>query len=948
MRSKTSFRLIVAIFVSLSVVLCGIFFFFEQESEILKQQSPQPSQNVLPAGQGSHVHSTVQKNAEVPDHGMPAEVLTPQIFVFYFPQYHPIPENDMFWGKGFTEWNLVRKCLSEQSPYLDYISPSKDVGFYDLRDKNVRKNQGLEAKSHGIDGFIYYHYWFGDNPVMAEVLERLLQDGEPKLKFCLCWANENWSRRWDGGNKEILLEQTYSESSTRKHFEFLKRFWSHELHLRKNRNHDVPFFIYMTDVGKNSIFLFKTVGKWKKWWNEETGGKLIVSQVLGSPGQHKVVSWVDGVAEFEPSYSASKDVIYEKNRFQRIHQCQYPGVFAGWDNAPRHINGGGNRVTNNLHNFHSSLMYALQSAESMGAITPPTCFNLVLATSWNEWGERNVLEPDLISGNAKLRQIKRAVQKFNSGKMTKNMHRKDSVCFVVRTYSKHRNDPLFNISTLMHSLQALPFTWEAHLLVTEENSTSYKKYLENAFGYGGRIHVPEIPAELPRAYDPCLSAYHITDWGVRQCSEETEWVVATNGDNSYGRNSFQNLLFSDESIDIVLIPTMSRYYRWNYFRSEKNQMPNCEAQFKPFANPVAQYGVVDLGGVALRRIRLVEENVFFAEQYPRKCSSLDWFTLKGLLDVGWRYLALAPPADDFDSFFMHNPNPWTCARLGGIWQDSADFESFGCLRTEDVQVEKKDIISLHENGEKLHCVKTKNLNWGVSPSDLTKCNNVVEGIASKILHNAKQCGLKFDEGFYGMDEKAEHHWVKQGFCQNLDYRFLRTESFDQALFLSERCFVVRSFANRKIVSQPRHCHGVNVLQRMFCSEVAKTCNLVLDENHYLASHKDVQNSGMKARVHFWENGVNERRDHILLRDETKSVAAGFEDFCRGLSNTPFFEVTSWSQRFLSLKKTLCIQDSSLDLFSTNNCGMAVNMVLIPNRTGHACVTLSKSKTNKIG
>jgi hypothetical protein len=867
----------------------------------------------------------------------------PQVLAFYFPQYHPIPENDRFWGKGFTEWTMVRKCLAEQTAYADVVAPSEEIGFYDLRDKDIRKKQGGLGRKYGLDGFIYYHYWFGSEPVMAEVLERLLEDGEPNLKFCLCWANENWSRRWDGGNRNILLEQTYDQSTSRKHYDFLKRFWLHRLHLRKNSNL-TPFFVYMTN-GKHGMSLYETLGQWKKWWFEETGGYLHIVQILGSPGQHQVVSWVDAVAEFEPAYTGAKNAIFDENRYQRLHQCQYAGSFSGWDNSPRHVNGGGNSVYNNLHMFYSSVLSALTRSESLKKITPQSCFNLVLLNAWNEWGERNVLEPDIIHGTSKLKALKRAITRVNDNNIVPIRPRKESVCFVVRTFLEHRDHPFFNISMLIESFRNLPISWEARLLVTDEYSEGYRNHLIKQFSLDSRIHVPNIPDELPLKYDGCLSAYHLTDWGIRQCSEDIEWVVVTNGDNSYGKRSFANMFFADEKIDMVLLPAVSRYFRWNYFHSEKSDAPNCEEHVQSFASPLAKYGVVDLGGVAIRRSRLIEEDVFFTEQYPRKCSSLDWFTVERLLESGWRYLALAPPGDDFESFFMHNPNPWTCGKLGGVWSDSSDFKMFGCLSKQEAMMKGKVVKRMPLKGEHYDCVESNEVEWANTPSDQIMCSPVVSEIATQILRNAKSCGLEFDEPFYNNthEEKAEMHWISEGFCKNREYRFLRKKSFKQSVFVSEKCFLVRAFSSRKIVSFPRVCKGSEKLKLLILQNMLKSCAFILDEPHYFENHEDVMKSGLRAEAHFWDSGFIEGRTARAYRDEAMKIEAGMEIFCEKLPKAPHInDFARLSSVYMSVK-TICVKDSSLDPFSTNNCGMPVNMVLIPDRNGTACTKFLSSE-----
>jgi lipopolysaccharide biosynthesis protein len=340
---------------------------------------------------------------------------SPTTIAFYLPQFHPVPENDSWYGPGFTEWHNVVQSTplfpGHNQPHLP-----KDFGFYDLRVPEVRLEQARVAKAHGIDAFCYYHYWFEGHRPLHRTLDDVLDHGTPDMPFCLAWANENWSRHWDASAHEVLLRQNYSPEDDEEHGRFLLRAMSHPLYLRVDGR--PVLFIYRIQSLPDP---HRTITRWREMWREggiddvhivkfETHGDATDPARFGLDASAQFVphGTADVVPRIHPQDSDPGDLILDYRDVAEHyiaapppswtrHECVVPD----WDNSPRR--GIGRSLI-----LHSSTPAKYE--EWLSAVHQRTPENgLVLINAWNEWAEGAHLEADLRHGDAYLKATARAI-----------------------------------------------------------------------------------------------------------------------------------------------------------------------------------------------------------------------------------------------------------------------------------------------------------------------------------------------------------------------------------------------------------------------------------------------------------------------------------------------------------------------------------------------------------
>jgi lipopolysaccharide biosynthesis protein len=350
---------------------------------------------------------------------------SPTVLAFYLPQYHPIPENNQWWGAGFTEWTNVAKARPQFRGHHQPHLPA-DLGFYDLRVPEVREQQAALAASAGIGGFAYYHYWFNGCRLLERPIEDNLRSGKPVFPFLLVWANENWTRRWDGGEYDILMEQHYSAEDDLRHIRSLRPALTDDRYLC--RDGKPVFAVYRSRRLPNPV---ATTELWRaeaERWGLP-GLYLLRVESFAEEGGDPRTHGFDAAVQFQPSWENMPELpvrFRTRRRLQRLtprfshrvvpyrevaqlameraapYYPRWPCVTPGFDNSARRRREATILLDPTPEVYRQWLIQALQRGREVARLYENRSDGLVFINAWNEWAEGNHLEPDQRHGHSFL------------------------------------------------------------------------------------------------------------------------------------------------------------------------------------------------------------------------------------------------------------------------------------------------------------------------------------------------------------------------------------------------------------------------------------------------------------------------------------------------------------------------------------------------------------------
>jgi lipopolysaccharide biosynthesis protein len=380
-----------------------------------------------------------------------------RLIAYYLPQFHSIPENDAFWGVGFTEWTNVTKTLPR---YIGHYQPKLpgDLGFYNLSNVDVLRHQADLSRRAGIYGFCIHDYWFSGKKVLDTPLKLILENPDIDLRFCLNWANESWSRRWDGSENDILLLQRYDSDD--------------DVNYANSILSAVKDPRYICIDGRPLIMIYRPgiipevtrfVERWRSFFINNGAGDpyLVMPQAFGDNDPRKF--GLDAAAGFPP-HNGGLDIRNDRNfvklldplyegmvasfeSLAEVHKSNrpnefpfFPGVCPGWDNEARKIGRGLSFYGADPATYGNWLAAAADQAKAARVADE----RIVFINAWNEWAEGAYLEPDRHFGFAYLAETRRVFESLISENRVDTPAIETTISSAMKTRVSRRNFSLQN------------------------------------------------------------------------------------------------------------------------------------------------------------------------------------------------------------------------------------------------------------------------------------------------------------------------------------------------------------------------------------------------------------------------------------------------------------------------------------------------------------------------
>ena len=495
---------------------------------------------------------------------------------FFLPQFHTIPENDAWWGKGFTEWSNTQKAVPRFAGHYQPREPHNDIGYYDLSSADTLASQAALAKKHGVHGFCFYYYWFSGKKLLEGPIDLLLQHPEIDIKFCLCWANENWTRAWDGQNKEVLMHQEYSEKDSHQFIDDLSKYLDDPRYIRIDNRPVI--IVYNPGQIPQPKKLFTC---WRERAREIGIGEILIwtCQTANNTAKMlKIANVVDAEVEFPPhnmwyetigitdldlggkeafiyNYQLLVQIIKNKANYGTKSTPLYRCAMMGWDNAARRKNAWTTFYAFSLKSYYEWLTIIVE--DTRRKFNPNERY--VFINAWNEWAEGTCLEPDKKYGYANINTLSKALFSLpfdnplrvinkDSTPLSKTGNTISRIAIQVHLFYTDV------VSELVENLSKIPYSFDC-LITTDK--TSKLRIIEQYFAENRPQHLNQLIIDMfpnrGRDVGPFLmqTRNHLTNYDYI-CHLHTKKTGSSEYGDSWRKYLFRHLLGSEENVRNII------------------------------------------------------------------------------------------------------------------------------------------------------------------------------------------------------------------------------------------------------------------------------------------------------------------------------------------------------------------------------------------------------------